>query len=402
MLAGRDFVPRRATLARLADDAGTPLDDALVTWFPAQRSFTGEDVAEIGVSGGAATVAAMLAALARIDGLRLARPGEFTRRAFDNGRLDLTEAEGLADLVEATSEAQRLQALRQASGGLKARAEDWHRRLLGLVAEIEASLDFGEDEADVSAALVGDAMPAIAALAGEIEAELDRYRFAERLRRGVNIVVVGAPNVGKSSLVNALSRRDVAIVSPEAGTTRDLIEVHLDLGGIPAVLVDTAGLRDAPAGAVESEGIRRARARADEADIIVHVLGDGDLPVAGALAVRSKADLREGAGRALAGCDGALDVSGVTGAGIAALEAELARRAAALTGAGEELLVTRERQRAALAACAAELRAAAAEADTVLRAEALRQALHALGELTGRTTAERILDVVFRRFCIGK
>ncbi len=401
-LAGRDFVPRRATLARLADAAGTPLDDALVTWFPAPHSFTGEDVAEIGVTGGAATVAAMLAALGEIDGLRLSRPGEFARRAFDNGRLDLTEAEGLADLVEATSEAQRLQALRQASGGLKARAEDWHGRLLGLVAEIEASLDFGEDEADVSAAMVGDTVPAIADLADEIETELGRYRFAERLRRGVNIVVVGSPNAGKSSLVNALARRDVAIVSPEAGTTRDLIEVQLDLGGIPAVLVDTAGLRDAPAGAVESEGIRRARARAEDADIVVHVLGDGEVPVTGALAVRSKADLRSGTNREPAGCDGALDVSALTGAGIAALEAELARRAAALTGAGEEALVTRERQRAALAACVAELRAAAAEAETVLRAEALRQALHALGELTGRTTAERILDVVFCRFCIGK
>jgi tRNA modification GTPase len=395
-LAGRDFAPRRATLARLVDPAlAEPIDDALVTWFPAPASFTGEDVAEIGVTGGPAVVAAMLRALAGIAGLRLAQPGEFARRAFDNGRLDLTEAEGLADLIDATSEAQRRQALRQASGGLKALAERWHEALIGLLAEIEASLDFGEDEADVAERMVGDTAPAIAALAAEIEAHLGRYRFAERLRRGVTVVVVGRPNVGKSSLVNALARRDVAIVADEPGTTRDLIEVHLELGGVPVVLVDTAGLRE-PGGGVEAEGIRRARTRAEEADIVLSVVDVGEPPLAGAIGVRSKLDVRAPSS------DGLIDVSAVTGANLDRLIDVLARQAAELTGAGEDLLVSQERQRAALAACSGALRMAGAEPDPVLRAESLRAALKALGDLTGRTSVERILDTVFGRFCIGK
>ena len=397
-LAGRDFLARRATLAPLRDGGGELIDTGLVTWFPGPASFTGEDVAEIGVTGGVAVVAAMLAALGAIDGLRLARPGEFARRAFDHGKLDLTEAEGLADLVDASSEAARRLALRQAAGGLKALAEDWHQRLVALVAEIEASLDFAEDEADVSARMLADTAPAIAALAAEMAAHSGRYAFAERLRRGVSIILIGAPNAGKSSLVNALAMRDVAIVSEEAGTTRDLIEVAMDLDGVAATLIDSAGLREAgEAGAVESEGMRRARARAAESDIVVHVLGDGEAAVPGTLAVRSKADLR-----ARPSSDGAIDLSVRTGAGLDSLQAELVARAALLTGRGEDVLVTRERQRAALDACRAALDMAAAEADTVLRAESLRSALAALGELTGRTSVEQILDVVFGRFCIGK
>lgn len=396
-LGGRLPSPRRATLMRLRD-TGAAIDDALVLWFPAPASFTGEDVAELHVTGGPAVVAALLRALGAIQGLRPAEPGEFTRRAFDNGKLDLTEAEGLADLIDAETEAQRRQALRQASGGLRALATDWHDRLLSILAETEASLDFGEDEEDVSTRLVEGEGPEIMALAREIDGHLGNYRFAERLRRGLTIVLLGAPNAGKSSLINALAKRDVAIVSPEAGTTRDLIEVHLDLGGVAATLVDTAGLRDAE-GAIEAEGVRRARQRADEADLVVFLVGPDDRDAAipaGAVTVESKADIRSDA------VGERLRVSAVTGKGLAALEALLIERAGALAGAGQDALVTNARQRDALAECRDALIAASEEHDPVLRAESLRVAMRALGRLTGRVGVEDILDIVFGRFCIGK
>lgn len=396
-LGGRMPSPRRATLVRLRD-AGTAIDDALVLWFPAPASFTGEDVAELHVTGGPAVVAALLRALGTIEGLRPAEPGEFTRRAFDNGKLDLTEAEGLADLIDAETEAQRRQALRQASGGLRALATDWHDRLLSILAETEASLDFGEDEEDVSTRLVEGKAPEIIALAREIDGHLGHYRFAERLRRGLTIVLLGAPNAGKSSLINALARREVAIVSPEAGTTRDLIEVHLDLGGVAATLVDTAGLRDAE-GAIEAEGVRRARQRADEADLVLFLVGPDDhnatIPP-DAVAVQSKADIRSNP------VGEQLRVSAVTGEGLAALEALLIERAGALAGAGQDALVTNARQRDALVECRDAMIAASEENDPVLRAESLRMAMRDLGRLTGRVGVEDILDIVFGRFCIGK
>ena len=389
--------PRRATLVRLRD-AGTAIDDALVLWFPAPASFTGEDVAELHVTGGPAVVAALLRALGTIEGLRPAEPGEFTRRAFDNGKLDLTEAEGLADLIDAETEAQRRQALRQASGGLRALATDWHDRLLSILAETEASLDFGEDEEDVSTRLVEGKAPEIIALAREIDGHLGHYRFAERLRRGLTIVLLGAPNAGKSSLINALARREVAIVSPEAGTTRDLIEVQLDLGGVAATLVDTAGLRDAE-GAIEAEGVRRARQRADEADLVLFLVGPDDhnatIPP-DAVEVQSKADIRSDP------VGEQLRVSTVTGEGLAALEALLIERAGTLAGAGQDALVTNARQRDALVECRDAMVAASEENDPVLRAESLRVAMRALGRLTGRVGVEDILDIVFGRFCIGK
>lgn len=396
-LGGRMPSPRRATLVRLRD-AGTAIDDALVLWFPAPASFTGEDVAELHVTGGPAVVAALLRALGTIEGLRPAEPGEFTRRAFDNGKLDLTEAEGLADLIDAETEAQRRQALRQASGGLRALATDWHDRLLSILAETEASLDFGEDEEDVSTRLVEGEAPEIIALAREIDGHLGNYRFAERLRRGLTIVLLGAPNAGKSSLINALARREVAIVSPEAGTTRDLIEVQLDLGGVAATLVDTAGLRDAE-GAIEAEGVRRARQRADEADLVVFLVGPDDRGAAipgGAVTVQSKADIRSDP------VGEQLRVSAVTGEGLAALEALLIERAGAVAGAGQDALVTNARQRDALVECRDAMIAASEENDPVLRAESLRVAMRALGRLTGRVGVEDILDIVFGRFCIGK
>lgn len=399
-LARRVPSPRRAALVRLRAPDGDAIDDALVLWFPAPASFTGEDVAELHVTGGPAVVAALLGALGGMDGLRPAEPGEFARRAFDNGKLDLTQAEGLADLIDAETEAQR----RQASGGLKALAEAWHARLLSILAETEAALDFGEDEEDVGARLVDDQGPAIAALGAEIDRHLARYRFAERLRRGLTIVLLGAPNAGKSSLINALARRDVAIVSPEAGTTRDLIEVHLDLGGVPATLVDTAGLRETE-GAIEAEGVRRARARAEEADLVLFLVGpegrDGDVP-AGAVVVESKADLRSDPPGQEYEREQRLRVSAITGAGLASLEALLVDHARRLAGSGQDALVTHERQRAALAECRDALGTAAGENDVVLRAESLRTAMRSLGRLTGRVGVEDILDIVFGRFCIGK
>jgi tRNA modification GTPase len=389
--------PRRAVLLPLTGSGGTLIDHGIVIRFPAPASFTGEDVVELHVTGGPAVVAALLAELGQMEGLRAAGPGEFARRAFDNGRMDLTEAEGLADLVDAETEAQRIQALRQASGGLRHKAEAWHEAHLSILAEIEAAIDFAEDEEDVSARMVADQLPAIVALKAEIEAHLSRAAFAERLRRGVTVVILGPPNAGKSTLINALAERDIAIVSEEAGTTRDLIEVHMDIGGIPVVMIDTAGIRET-AGAIEAEGVRRARARAAEADLVLALVSPGEPAPRDALAVLAKADALP----ADASAPDALRVSAKTGEGMDALIARLAERVGALAGKGEEMLVTRERQRQALAACAEALGEAEREDDLVLRAEAMRRSIRALGELTGRISAERILDVVFSRFCIGK
>ncbi len=389
---------RRASLMTLYHPAsGVPIDDALVIRFAGPASFTGEDSVELHVTGGPSVVAAALDALGSINGLRLARAGEFARRAFDNEKLDLTQAEGLADLIEAQTEGQRLQALRMASGGLKDLAERWRADLVTCLAECEAALDFGEEESDVSSEMLGEQDAPIRALHDDITAHLDRAKFGERLRRGLSIIVLGAPNVGKSSLINALARRDVAIVSPQAGTTRDLIEVQLDLGGVPATLIDTAGLRET-GNVIEAEGVRRAKARAAEADIILHLCKPGDRVPEGAIAVYPKADLRP----AQAAHGSGFHVSSLTGVGLGALESALLARAAELTGRGEDAIVARERQRVALAACVDHLADARAEPDHVLRTENLRLALRALGELTGRVGVEDILDQIFGRFCIGK
>jgi tRNA modification GTPase len=395
LAAGIEFVPRQARLATLRDGAGTPIDTALVVPFVGPASFTGEDVVELHVTGGRAVVARLLSVLDEMPELVPAAPGAFARRAFDNGKLDLTRAEGLADLVEAETEAQRVRALRQARGGLAEKAEDWRRRLIAALAEIEASLDFGEDEADVSANMVADQAPVIAALEREIVLHLGRAEMGERLARGVTIAITGAPNAGKSTLMNALAGREVAIVSELAGTTRDAIEVHLDLGGVPVVLVDTAGIRET-ADPVEAEGVRRARARAAAADIVVELVGPGEAAAPGALRVLAKADIVPSDRL------GGLAVSARSGAGMDALVTDLAGRAAALAGIGEDVLVTSLRQRQSLERVQEALQAAGAEDDEVLRAENLRRALVALGELTGRVSVDSILDIVFGRFCIGK
>src|SRR5580658_2550637 len=269
-LIGRLPEPRKAALARVREPAGGDIiDEALVLWFPAPRSETGEHVAELQLHGGHAVVAGVLDALGKIDGCRLAEPGEFTRRAFENGRLDLTEVEGLADLIAAETPAQRRQAFRQLKGLIGDRAEDWRRRLIEALALVEARIDFS-DEADVPEDLIGPALRGARQLRDEIAAALADGGRGERLRDGLVMAIAGPPNAGKSTLLNRLARREAAIVSPYAGTTRDVIEVHLDLDGYPVTLLDTAGIRDGVE-PVEQEGVRRARERAAGADLVLWV-----------------------------------------------------------------------------------------------------------------------------------
>lgn len=392
-LSGRLPPPRHATLAPLRDPRdGGLIDRALLLTFPAPASFTGEDVAELHVHGGVAVVEALLQVLGNIEGLRLAEGGEFSRRAFDNGKFDLTQAEGLADLIAAQTDTQRRQALAQAGGALRDRAEAWRTAIVALLAEAEAELDFS-DEGDVTAA---SDTAAIRRLRDDIAELLDDAHAGERIRDGLTVAVVGAPNVGKSSIINALVKRDVAIVSAIAGTTRDAIEVALDLGGVAVTLIDTAGLRDTD-DPVEAEGIRRARARAEIADLVLHVVDQPDEAATGQKVV-NKIDLLQAAPGVH---DGAIHVSAKRGEGIAELRAWLvdwAQRAAPR----ESALVTRARQRESLEEAVDWLERAAGEADLVLRAEALRMAARALGRVTGRVDVEQVLDAIFGRFCIGK
>lgn len=400
--------PRRATLA-LIRKGPDPIDRGLVLFFPGPDSFTGEDVAEFHVHGGRAVIAAILGVLAELPGFRPAEAGEFTRRAFLNRKLDLTEVEGLADLVAAETEAQRRQALRVAGGDLRRRAEAWRERLVRARAWVEAELDFA-DEADVPEAAGARAMDEVASMAREMKAALDDQHRGERIRDGAEIVVLGPPNAGKSSLINALARREVAIVTPEPGTTRDLVEVRLDLGGYPVTLIDTAGLRETE-GLVEREGIRRARARAAAADLIVWLTdvsapatagpGEMDAPV---LRVGTKADLIQSEGELVRRAE-AFDatISAVSGFGMDRLIQRLGQFVAKEFRPRESDLIVRARHRAALCSCVEALTAARANfAEPEIRAEELRHAGDALGRLAGRIDVEDVLDAVFREFCIGK
>lgn len=415
-LAGGLPVPRRASLRRLAAPAGGgEIDRALVLWLPGPASFTGEDMAELHAHGGRAVTAALIDALAALPGLRPAEPGEFTRRAFANGRLDLTEAEGIADLINAETEAQRRQAVRQIEGEAGRLYEGWRARAMRALAWLEAALDFA-DEADLPATLADAAVADAVAVGAEIGAFLDDARRGERLREGVRVVIAGPPNAGKSTLMNALARREVAIVSARAGTTRDVIEVHLDLAGLPVTLTDTAGLREA-ADEIEEEGVHRARAALHGADLIVWLApadepaGEAPAPAPGQrqLCVRSKADLAaDGAapgGEALAG--DMLAVSVISGLGVERLIARLGEEAAQLCGRGEAPAITRARHRAALETAhgaLARFGAARAGGEPALEllAEELRAAVAALGRITGRVDVEDLLDIVFADFCIGK
>jgi tRNA modification GTPase len=409
-LAGRAPEPRRAHFARLRDGpGGDVLDEAVTLWFPGPNSETGEDVAELQVHGGRAVIAAVLAALGRIEGLRPAEPGEFTRRAFENGRLDLTAVEGLADLIYAETEAQRRQAYRQLAGTLGMRAEDWRNQLIEAQALVEASIDFS-DERDVPEKLLEPTLATALALRDEIAAALADENRGERLREGLVVAIAGPPNAGKSSLMNRLAQREVAIVTPHAGTTRDVIEVHLDLGGYPVTLLDTAGIRETQ-DPVEVEGVRRARERAEAADLVLWVTdatagegGSSETAGAEVWQVRNKIDL-VGSGPAPCQTGRTLAISALTGAGLPELIAALARHAESALAGAEASLVTRERHRVALRRVVEALDRALAEGpgggeDIV--AEELRLAGRELGRLTGRVDVEDVLDVIFRDFCIGK
>ena len=424
-------------------------------WFPGPASFTGEDMAELHLHGGRAVIAGVLEALGAL-GLRMAEPGEFTRRAFENGKLDLTEAEGLADLIDAGTAAQRSQALSQSAGALRERYEGWRASLLRAMAYVEASLDFS-DEGDIAEGAFKEALPQARTLAAELDRALADGRRGEILREGIRVAILGAPNVGKSSLLNALAGREAAIVFDEPGTTRDIIEVALDLDGFPFVLHDTAGLRDT-ASAVEQEGIRRALAAAADADIVLDMfdasaphpvplpasspwracrssvrirkrmrMGEGTLELSpqyssgsllpwgegqgegsdartkAVIAVLNKADLLPSKPDCGAGT---IPISAKTGEGLDTLKAALVAFARENFGAAETPLITRARHRQeigrARAALASFLESAKAGDHAELAAEHLREAAEALGRLTGRIGVEDVLGQIFSEFCIGK
>ena len=404
-----------------------PIDDAVVLWFPGPRSETGEDTAEFQLHGGRAVLAAVLSALGRMDGLRPAEPGEFTRRAFENGKLDLTRVEGLADLIGAETEAQRRQAFRQLKGLLGERAERWRERLIEALALVEALIDFPE-ESDVSEKMLGPAMAAAKELEREIRDLLADSHRGERLREGLTVAVAGPVNVGKSSIVNRLARRSAAIVSPHAGTTRDIIEIHLDLGGFPVTVLDTAGLRDSN-DPVEQEGVRRAGERAGASDLVLWVvdatLKDPPMPPAVLRGLDAPAvwilsnksdlvggdDLEDGVedgvrgGRAGELCNAKYRISAETGASFDELVSGLAAYANQFFAGTESSIITRQRHRTHLLDCAEALQRAAAGGNVYredIVAEELRLAARALGRLTGRVDVENVLDVIFRDFCIGK
>lgn len=388
--------PRQAALRRLSC-GGDYLDQGLVLLFEQGASFTGEATAELHVHGATATVTAVLRALAGMDGLRLADPGEFTRRALENGTLDLAQVEGLADLIDAETEAQRRQALRVLSGAIGRRAEGWRRDLIRAAALIEATIDFADEDVPV------DVTPEVSALLERVLEDLNAEQAgigaAERIRDGFEVAIVGRPNAGKSTLLNALAGREAAITSDIAGTTRDVIEVRMDIGGLAVTLLDTAGLRDS-ADKIESIGIDRALTRAKQADLRIFLLDEEDVPLLEPepddVLVRGKADLgpREG-----------LSVSGVTGEGlddlVALIAEKLGQRA---SGAGT---LTRERHRRAIALAIGALESAQTEVEAGERraevaAEHVRSAVRALDSLVGRIGVEDLLDEIFASFCIGK
>ena len=408
VLAGKLPSPRMATRALLRDIGQRPIDDAVVLWFPSPASATGEDVAEFHVHGGRAVLAALFAALSAFENVRPAEPGEFTRRAFENGKLDLTEAEGLDDLIHADTDRQRRQALRQLKGLLGDRARNWRARIIEASALIEAGIDFS-DEGDVPAELIAPALVKVKALLAEIEEVLAGQGRGERLRDGLVVAIAGPPNVGKSTLMNQLARREVAIVSPHAGTTRDVIEVQLDLDGYPVTVIDTAGIRETD-DPVEQEGVRRARSRAADADLVlwltdvlpVVIQHDGTAPV---WMVRNKIDL-EADSRPLDETpgQGAFQISASRGDGLPELIAALVGFAQNYFGGGEGGLIGRTRQRQHLQETATSLRRCVQVIGQgeELAAEELRMAARSLGRLLGRVDVEDILDVIFREFCVGK
>uniref|UniRef100_A0A8D0M8C1 5-taurinomethyluridine-[tRNA] synthase subunit GTPB3, mitochondrial n=1 Tax=Sus scrofa TaxID=9823 RepID=A0A8D0M8C1_PIG len=428
LTAPRDLPPARKACLRLLSDpcSGEPLDRALVLWFPGPQSFTGEDCAEFHVHGGPAVVSGVLQALGSVPGLRPAEAGEFTRRAFAHGKLSLTEVEGLADLIHAETEAQRRQALRQLDGELGHLCQGWAETLTRALAHVEAYIDFGEDD-NLEEGVLDQADSEVRELEVALGTHLRDARRGQRLRSGAHVVVAGPPNAGKSSLVNLLSQKPVSIVSPEPGTTRDVLETPVDLAGFPALLSDTAGLREG-VGPVEKEGVRRAQKRLEQADLILAVLDASDLTsssscnfldtvviptVAGSphgssqrlLLVLNKSDLLPSGGPDLhPDLPPYLLLSCLTGEGLDGLLEALRKELATLCGdpsTGPPLL-TRARHQHHLQGCLDALGHYKQAKDLALAAEALRVARGHLARLTGRGGTEEILDIIFRDFCVGK
>jgi len=390
-------VPVARGVRRLMDPVGELLDEALILRFEAGKSFTGEEVVELQLHGSPAVVSAVMRVLSEMDGLRQAEAGEFTRRALENGRLNLAEVEGLADLIDAETESQRKQAVRVFSGALGALADGWRVKLVRAAALLEATIDFADEEVPV------DVSPEVSALLGEVSHEMRKesegVRIAERVRDGVEVAIIGAPNVGKSTLLNRLAGRDVAITSEIAGTTRDVIEVRMDLDGLPVTLLDTAGLRETE-DVVEALGVGRARARAEQADLRIHLVmdpADATGPLgADDLVVVGKADRVEASG---------LAVSGKTGAGVDALIAQVTERLQVKVGSIG--IAMRERHRTAMLKAIrymddAQQAMADEESMTDLIAEDLRSAIRAVDSIVGRVDVEQVLDEIFSSFCIGK
>jgi tRNA modification GTPase len=386
--------PRHASLRRLRGPSGAVLDHALLLWLPGPGTYTGEDCAELHLHGGRAVIDGVADALTGA-GLRPAEPGEFTRRAFLNGRMDLVEAEAVHDLVAAETEAQRRQALRQLEGALGALYQDWADRLRAILAYQEALIDFPDE--DLPPEVEEQLLATLRTVRAEIRTHLNDAGRGEKLREGLFFAITGAPNVGKSTLINALAERDVAIVSPIPGTTRDVLETRVVLGGVPVTLVDTAGLRETT-DSVEAEGVRRALARARNADLAMTVIEAGSAPPndPGHLLIANKADLGG------TGPKGALLISAKTGAGMDQLRARLAQAAQETTESNGPPPLTRARHRAALLAAAEHLDDAEQAGLPELRGEDLRLAMRSLGRITGHVGVEDILDTVFSRFCIGK
>ncbi|GAB5389049.1 MAG: tRNA uridine-5-carboxymethylaminomethyl(34) synthesis GTPase MnmE [Alphaproteobacteria bacterium] len=401
--------PRKAVLASLSDPASDEvIDKGLVLWFPGPASFTGEDVAELHLHGGRAVAEAMTSALSALPGLRLAEPGEFSRRAFEHGKMDLTEAEAVADLVDAETAAQRRQALRQMDGALGQLYHGWADRLTRALAHIEADLDFPDE--DLPDGVVPTVMPLINDVTTAMRDHLSDNQRGERLRSGFSVALIGPPNAGKSSLLNALAARDAAIVSEQAGTTRDVIEVAMDLGGWPVTLADTAGLRDA-ADQIEDEGVRRAKARAEQADLKLAVFDSRDWPDLDAdvlklldqdtLVIFNKSDLAQVTDKQI-GDVPALAISAQTGEGLQTLTKRLSVEIERRFAPSETPSLTRARHRAALTEALEHLERLPQAPLPELAAEDCRLALRALGRITGRVDVEDLLDVIFRDFCIGK